>query len=62
MSNHKLISWIKSAVRILGCGIGMIHYAAYAPNVRVWVPGTVRVAFLVLLIAEIVGIIEEVFE
>ncbi len=50
MSKHKIASLIKSGVRILGCLAGMHAFMQWA-----------GVAFALLFIAEIIGIIEEEF-
>ena len=53
MSKHKVISFIKSGIRLIGCGFGMIYFW------HTWLP---LHAFAFLFLAEIVGIIEEEFE
>jgi len=53
MSVHKIISFIKSAIRLFGCFAGML---VFGDN---WVGFT---AFVSLAIAEVFGIIEEIGE
>lgn len=47
---HKLISYVKSGFRIIGCAFGVV---ASQPNILLWG------AFLCLILAECFGIIEE---
>lgn len=52
VSGHKKLSYIKSALRLVGCGVPAL---AYWGTMAGW-------AFAFLFVAEIVGIVEEEFE
>lgn len=56
MTKHKVVSLIKSGVRIIGCGCGLVAF--YHNPALSWVYD----AFLLLLFAELIGILEEEFE
>ena len=60
MSKHKIISLVKSGIRLIGCGCGA--YAMY-PLIHQY-KGDLLVfhAFVFLFLAEVLGIIEEEFE
>jgi hypothetical protein len=51
VSQHKIISFVKSSIRL--CGYGIAAYAFKELLPIVWV------AFTILAIAEVVGIVEE---
>jgi len=53
MSMHKTISFVKSTIRLIGCGFGMIYF---------WHHFLPLHAFAFLFIAEILGIVEERYE
>jgi hypothetical protein len=53
MTKHKLISFIKSGVRIAGCALGMYSFHAWLFPFH---------AFAFLLLAEVLGIVEEFYE
>lgn len=54
MSKHMLVSLIKSAVRIVACFVGMAAFRHINP--------LAEHAFILLMLAEIIGIVEEMFE
>lgn len=47
MSKHKLVSFLKSGIRLIACGVGVFYIAA---------------GFILLGVAELVGILEEHYE
>lgn len=53
MSKHKIISFIKSGIRIVGCFVAIM---AFDGNLLAFH------AFLFMAIAEVAGIIEELYE
>ena len=53
MSKHKIVSFIKSGIRLLGCVLGMAAFWGHFLPMH---------AFAFLFIAEVAGIIEEKFE
>jgi len=53
MSEHKIISFIKSGIRIAGCLFGMLFF---------WGNFFPMHAFAFFLLAEVLGVIEEFFE
>ena len=53
MSKHKIISFIKSGIRIVGCIFGMLFF---------WGNFFPMHAFAFFLLAEVLGVIEEFFE
>ena len=53
MSKHKIISFIKSGIRILGCMLGMAAFWGHFLSMHV---------FAFLLVAEFLGILEERYE
>jgi len=59
MSKHKIVSWIKSGIRILGCIAGIEGMKVVDMQLSQWL---LIHAFGFLLLAEIVGIWEERFE
>lgn len=52
MSTHKKISFVKSFIRLFGCGAGMV--ATVNP--------ALFAAFVALAVAEVFGIVEEIGE
>jgi len=53
MSKHKIISFIKSGIRIVGCIFGMLFF---------WGNFFPMHAFAFLLLAEVLGVVEEFYE
>lgn len=53
MSKHKKISFVKSGIRIVGCLFGMIAFRPHFYPMH---------AFAFLLLAEVLGIVEEFYE
>jgi hypothetical protein len=53
MSKHKIVSFIKSGIRIAGCTLGIAAFWGHFLPMH---------AFVFLLLAEIAGIIEERYE
>ena len=53
MSKHKKISLVKSGIRLIGCGFGVVYF---------WHNFYPMHAFIFLGIAEVLGVIEEEFE
>jgi hypothetical protein len=53
MSKHKIISFVKSGIRIVGCVSGMIAFDGNFLALH---------AFALMLVAEIAGVIEEKYE